>query len=140
MSSEMFAQRCARTSRCAGAAAAVTAAVFAPAGRPRRARRVLPAARGAGAALRSKDYLAKVTPTDADIEKYYKDRHAAQFQAPEQATIEYVVLDIDALKKRVTVSEEDCASTTARTSRATRCRRAAASHILVKAEKARRPT
>lgn len=55
-----------------------------------------------------KDYLAKVTPTDADIETYYKDpAHQAQFQAPEQATVEYVVLDLDALKKGVSVTEKD---------------------------------
>ncbi|HUG25856.1 peptidylprolyl isomerase [Piscinibacter sp.] len=55
----------------------------------------------------TKDYLAKVSPTDAEIEQYYKDpAHAAQFQAPEQATIEYVVLDVEALKKDVVVTDE----------------------------------
>ena len=55
-----------------------------------------------------KDFLAKVSPTDADLEKYYKDpANAAQFQAPETADIEYLVLDVDALKKAVSVPEED---------------------------------
>ena len=55
----------------------------------------------------TKDYLAKVSPTDAEIEQYYKDpANAAQFQAPEQATIEYVVLDVEALKKDVAVTDE----------------------------------
>jgi peptidyl-prolyl cis-trans isomerase D len=53
-------------------------------------------------------YASKVTPTDADIEQYYKDpAHESQFQAPEQASIEYVVLDVEALKKGVAVNEED---------------------------------
>jgi len=53
-------------------------------------------------------YASKVTPTDADIEQYYKDpAHESQFQAPEQASIEYVVLDVESLKKGITVNEED---------------------------------
>jgi peptidyl-prolyl cis-trans isomerase D len=51
-------------------------------------------------------FASKVTVSDADIETYYKD-HAAQFQAPEQASIEYLVLDIDAAKKNVSVNEAD---------------------------------
>ena len=61
------------------------------------ARRVAAAARGAGAALRRQGLAAKVSPSDAELEAYYKNpAHAAQFQAPEQASIEYVVLDLDA--------------------------------------------
>jgi len=52
------------------------------------------------------DFAAKVNPSDADLESYYK-AHAAQFQVPEQATIEYVVLDLDAVKKNIAVSEAD---------------------------------
>jgi peptidyl-prolyl cis-trans isomerase D len=56
----------------------------------------------------TKGYLSKVNPTDADIEKFYKDpANASRFQAPETADIEYLVLDVDALKKGVTVSEDD---------------------------------
>ncbi len=56
----------------------------------------------------AKDYLSKVNPSDADIEAYYKDpAHAAKFQSPEQASIEYLVLDLEAIKKGITVSEED---------------------------------
>ncbi|HEV7914373.1 MAG TPA: SurA N-terminal domain-containing protein [Albitalea sp.] len=85
----------------------------------------------------TKDYLAKVTPTDADIEKYYKDpAHAAQFQAPEQADIEYVALDLDSLKKSVTVPEDDLkkyySENEARYSTPEERR---ASHILIKADK-----
>ena len=52
------------------------------------------------------EYAGKVTLTDADIESYYKD-NPGLFQAPEQANIEYVVLDLDGIKKGMTVSEAD---------------------------------
>ncbi len=52
------------------------------------------------------DFAAKVNPSDADLEAYYK-AHTAQFQVPEQATVEYVVLDLDTVKKNIAVSETD---------------------------------
>jgi len=53
-------------------------------------------------------YTAKVNPTDADIEAYYKDAaNQAQFLSVEQADIEYVVLDAETVKKDITVSEDD---------------------------------
>jgi peptidyl-prolyl cis-trans isomerase D len=52
------------------------------------------------------DYAAKVNPSDAQIEQYYKD-NSAQFQAPEQANIEYVVLDIDSVRKTITPSADE---------------------------------
>lgn len=53
-------------------------------------------------------YAAKLNPTDAEIEQYYKDpAHASQFQAPEQTDIEYVVLDVNAIKAGIAVNEED---------------------------------
>jgi peptidyl-prolyl cis-trans isomerase D len=55
------------------------------------------------------DFKAKVTVSDADIETFYKD-HAAQFQAPEQASVEYLVLDLDAAKKNIAVTEADLKS------------------------------
>ena len=51
-------------------------------------------------------YAAKVTPSDADLEAYYK-QNASQFQAPEEASIEYVVLDLDSVMKGITVPEAD---------------------------------
>jgi peptidyl-prolyl cis-trans isomerase D len=51
-------------------------------------------------------FASKVTISDADIEAYYK-AHTAQFQAPEQASIEYLVLDLEAAKKNVSVNEAD---------------------------------
>ncbi|HEY2928949.1 SurA N-terminal domain-containing protein [Piscinibacter sp.] len=83
----------------------------------------------------AKDYAAKVTPGDADIEKYYKD-HAAQFQAPEQAIVEYVVLDLESLKKSVTVSDEDLRKYYAENEkRYGTPEERRASHILIKADK-----
>lgn len=52
------------------------------------------------------DYAARVNPTDTELEQFYKDNQA-MFQAPEEATVEYVVLDLDAAKKTVTVNERD---------------------------------
>ena len=48
----------------------------------------------------TKDYAAAVQPTDAQVEAYYK-AHAADFVAPEQAKIEYLVLDAAALQSQV---------------------------------------
>ena len=44
-----------------------------------------------------------MTLTDADLEAYYK-ANAQLFQAAEQASIEYVVLDMEAVKAGLTVS------------------------------------
>jgi peptidyl-prolyl cis-trans isomerase D len=55
------------------------------------------------------DFNGKVEVNDADIERYYKD-HAAQFQAPEQASIEYLMLDLEAAKKNISVDEADLKS------------------------------
>ena len=51
-------------------------------------------------------YAAKVSPTDADLEAFYK-QNGAMFQAPEEASIEYVVLDLDSVMKGISVSEAD---------------------------------
>ena len=85
----------------------------------------------------AKDQLAKVKPSDAEVEAYYKDpAHAAQFQAPEQATIEYVVLDLDAVKKNIAVTEDDLRKYYAENEkRYTAPEERRASHILVKADK-----
>ena len=85
----------------------------------------------------AKDLLAKVAPTDAEVETYYKDpAHAAQFQAPEEESIEYVVLDSDAVKKGIVVSEDDLRKYYAENEkRFTVPEERRASHILVKADK-----
>ena len=113
-------------------------------GRSRRPRRPRPrstrctsSARSRSQRFDAKDQLAKVAPSDAEVEAYYKDpAHAAQFQAPEQASIEYVVLDLEAVKKGITVSEDDLRKYYAENEkRYTAPEERRASHILIKADK-----
>lgn len=52
------------------------------------------------------DFAAKAEPTGAEMQQYF-DAHQSQFQAPETATVQYVVLDLDAAKKRVEVSDSE---------------------------------
>ncbi|MBU2407560.1 MAG: SurA N-terminal domain-containing protein [Gammaproteobacteria bacterium] len=51
----------------------------------------------------------KVEVSDADLETYYKE-HSNQFQVPEQASVEYLVLDLDSVKKNIAVSDADLRS------------------------------
>lgn len=81
------------------------------------------------------DFAAKVNPTDAELETYYQANQAL-FQAPESANVEYLVLDIDAIKKTLSISEADVKSyydqNAARLSGSEERR---ASHILINAPK-----
>ena len=52
------------------------------------------------------DFSAKLKPGDADLEQFYKANEKL-FQAPEQADVEYVVLDLEAVMKTVSVNEAD---------------------------------
>jgi peptidyl-prolyl cis-trans isomerase D len=54
----------------------------------------------------ARDFAAQVKPTDAEIESYYS-ANPAMFQAPEQADIEYLVLDSAALQNAATLNEAD---------------------------------
>ncbi len=85
----------------------------------------------------TKDLLGKVSPTDADIEAFYKDpANAKEFEAPEQENIEYIVLDLDALKKGLIVSDDELRKYYAENEkRYTKPEERRASHILIKAEK-----
>lgn len=56
--------------------------------------------------FKASDFAAKVQPTDADIEAFYT-ANPALFQAPEQADIEYLVLDAAGLAKGLTLNEAD---------------------------------
>lgn len=51
-------------------------------------------------------YRARVNPTDEDLEAFYKANEAS-FRRPEQAEIEYAVLDIEAINKGYEPGEED---------------------------------
>jgi peptidyl-prolyl cis-trans isomerase D len=55
------------------------------------------------------DFASRVSVSDDDLQAFYKE-HAAQFRAPEQASIEYLVLDLEAAKKNIAVSEADLRS------------------------------
>ena len=55
------------------------------------------------------DYIGKVNPTDAEIEAFYQS-NAKLFEVPEKATVEYVVLDLDTVKKSITLNEKDVKS------------------------------
>ncbi len=83
-------------------------------------------------------YVTKVAPTDAEIEQYYKDpAHAAQFQAPELANIEYVVFDVDSIKKNIPIVEDDLRRYYSENqARFTSPEERRASHILISADKA----
>lgn len=52
------------------------------------------------------DFAAKVTLSDAELEAFY-NANKALFQAPESVNIEYVVLDLDTIKKSINISEQD---------------------------------
>lgn len=83
----------------------------------------------------AKDYLAKVNPSDADLQAYY-DKHADRFKTTEEARIEYVVLDIDTVKKQVNLSEDDLRKYYEQNlSRYTVAEERHAAHILVNAPK-----
>ena len=52
------------------------------------------------------DYAAKLSPSDADLEQFYKANEKL-FQAPEQASIEYLLLDLETVKKSIIVNDAD---------------------------------
>ncbi len=61
------------------------------------------------ASFATADFASQVRPTDAELEAFYKANQAL-FQAPEQASIEYVVLDLDTVKKSISIRESDLKS------------------------------
>ncbi|TSE29273.1 SurA N-terminal domain-containing protein [Tepidimonas taiwanensis] len=60
----------------------------------------------AQAMFRPADHVARIQVSDADVRAYY-DANREAFRTPEQAVIEYVVLDPQAVAARVTVSEQE---------------------------------
>jgi len=83
----------------------------------------------------SKDQIAGISPSDAELATYHK-ANEAQFRAPEQASIEYVVLDLDALKVGLAVSEDDLRKYyTENVARYTVAEERRASHVLIAAAK-----
>ena len=81
------------------------------------------------------DFAAKLSPTDAELEQFYKTNEK-MFQAPEQASIEYLVLDVAALTTSVTVNEADLKTYYEQnTQRLSSAEERRASHILIASPK-----
>ncbi|MFG6460892.1 SurA N-terminal domain-containing protein [Roseateles sp. DXS20W] len=82
-------------------------------------------------------FAAKLNPSDADLEAFYKEpANAAKFQLPESAQIQYLLLDVEALKKDVSFTEEDLRKYyDENASRYGVPEERRASHILIKAER-----
>lgn len=51
-------------------------------------------------------HAAQLSPSEADLQGYYKT-HLAQYQEPESAKIEYIVLDLDGVKRGIAVSDDE---------------------------------
>ena len=56
--------------------------------------------------FKAADFTSKTEPTDAELETYYK-AHPALFQQHEQASVEYVVLDLEGVRAGISLSEDD---------------------------------
>lgn len=88
------------------------------------------------ASFATADFANRVNPTDAQIEAFYKE-NPKLFLAPEQASIEYVVLDLEAVRKTVTINEQDLKTYYEQNaSRLAGKEERRASHILITAPKA----
>ncbi len=84
-----------------------------------------------------KNYAAQLNPTPEQLRKFFDEPSMAKtFLMPERADVQYVVLDLEALKQRATVSEEDVRKAyTDGIDRFIQPEERRASHILIKAEK-----
>lgn len=83
-----------------------------------------------------KAYMAQLNPTAEHLQAFYKDpANAAWLTTPEQADVQYLVLDLDTLKARVSVSEDELRrSYKENIQRYSTPQERRASHILIKAE------
>jgi peptidyl-prolyl cis-trans isomerase D len=80
-------------------------------------------------------YASQVKVTD-DMVKAFYDKHAAQFQVPEQVKAEYVVLNAEAVEKQATVSDAEIQDAYNKNkARFTTPEKRSASHILINAPK-----
>lgn len=87
-------------------------------------------------AFNPKQYLAAQNPTPEQLAAFYKDSaNDALLMSPEKADVQYIVLDLDTLKQRVSVSEDDLRRAYQENlARFTTPQERRASHILIKAE------
>lgn len=83
------------------------------------------------------NYVAQLNPTTEQLRAFFNEpAMTAAFQMPERADVEYVVLDLESLKQRMSVTEEELRkSYTQNAERFTQPEERRASHILIKAEK-----
>ena len=88
----------------------------------------------------AKDYASRIQPTDDEIEAYYKDpANATQFLSREQASVEYLVLDSDAVRQGISVPADDLRKYYEENiSRYSTPEERRASHILIQAEPGQR--
>jgi peptidyl-prolyl cis-trans isomerase D len=82
------------------------------------------------------DHMAKVQPSEADLKAYYEDPvNAERFRAPEQADVEFLVLDLESIEKSITLSDEELRKYYSENeARFTVPEERRASHILIKAD------
>ncbi len=91
------------------------------------------------ASFKPQDFASKVEPSEAELEAFYKANQPL-FQAPEAASIEYLVLDLDAIKKTITLNEADVKTYYEQNvSRLSGEEERRASHILINAAKEASP-
>jgi peptidyl-prolyl cis-trans isomerase D len=84
-----------------------------------------------------KSYVASLNPTPEQLKAYYNDpAQSAALQSPEKAEVQYLVLDLDTLKQRVSVSEDELRRAyKENAARFTAPEERRASHILIKVDK-----
>ena len=58
------------------------------------------------ATFAASDYAGRINPTESELMAFY-EANQPLFQAPEQATIEYVTLDLESVKKSISLNESD---------------------------------
>jgi peptidyl-prolyl cis-trans isomerase D len=85
------------------------------------------------------EYASKVSVTPEMVKAYY-DKHADQFQVPEQAKAEYVVFDASAVENQVSVSDAEVAEAYNKNqARFATPEKRTASHILIAVKKGATP-
>ena len=61
------------------------------------------------ASFTTADFASRVSPTEGELDAFYKANQTL-FQASEQASIEYVVLDLESVKKSISINEAELKS------------------------------